>query len=114
MNEVMKSFERLFMGSYLKGDGSPPSNTPEVAAMHSAALNAWGLLLSISPSSVVSFYLDSHLKKLPQILTSGDVDLRITAGEIIALMYELGREEDEVFCRGISCSSYVQCSPDIM
>lgn len=38
----------------------------------------------------------SHLPKLPQLLESDDVNLRIVAGETIALFYELAREEDEV------------------
>lgn len=42
------------------------------------------------------FVYYSHLPKLPDLLLSSDVDLRITAGEAIALMYELAREEDEV------------------
>jgi hypothetical protein len=95
--EAMKSFERVFSGSYLKGDGTPPATSPDLAAMHGAALNSWGLLLTVSSSSVVQTYIDSHLGKLPQLLTSTDVDLRITAGETIALMYELAREEDEDF-----------------
>lgn len=37
---------------------------------------------------------------MPELLSSNDVDLRIQAGETIALMYELARDEDEV------CSIY--------
>ena len=33
---------------------------------------------------------------MPQLLRSGDVDLRIAAGEVIALLYELGRDQNEV------------------
>lgn len=36
------------------------------------------------------------MHKLPQLLESNDVDLRIAAGEAIALLYELAREENEV------------------
>ena len=38
----------------------------------------------------------SSLPKMPQLLRSGDVDLRIAAGEVIALLYELGRDQNEV------------------
>ncbi len=38
----------------------------------------------------------SHLPKLPELLESPDVELRISAGDTIALLYELAREMDEV------------------
>lgn len=50
-------------------------------------------------SSYISGYnFDSfrYLKKLPDLLESQDVELRITGGEIIAVFYEVGREDDEV------------------
>lgn len=37
-----------------------------------------------------------HLEHLPDLLHSADVELRIEAGETIALLYELAREDDEV------------------
>ena len=39
---------------------------------------------------------DSHLPRLPDLLESDDVNLRIVAGEAIAMFYELAREDDEV------------------
>jgi len=42
------------------------------------------------------FVLFRYFKKLPDLLESHDVELRITAGEIIAVFYELGKEDDEV------------------
>ena len=38
--------------------------------------------------------LFSRLPRLPELLTSSNVDLRITAGETIALFYEILRSED--------------------
>ena len=49
----MKSLENVFRASYLKGDRSAPAHSPEVAALHNAALIAWCLLLSIAPSDTV-------------------------------------------------------------
>jgi hypothetical protein len=43
------------------------------------------------------------LTKLPDILESQDVELRIVSGETIALFYELGREEDEVRLTAVYC-----------
>ncbi|XP_064632666.1 interferon-related developmental regulator 2-like isoform X2 [Lineus longissimus] len=94
---MLSTLETIFSASYLKGDKSPPTVTPEMTQLHFAALNGWSLLLSISPPSAVDTLLYSHLPKLPQLLESADVDLRIAAGEAIALMYELAREQDEEF-----------------
>ena len=38
----------------------------------------------------------SQLKKLSELLLNADVDIRISAGEAIALLYELARTDDEV------------------
>ena len=38
----------------------------------------------------------SHLHKLPQLLESPNVDLRVAAGETIALFYELSRSNSQV------------------
>lgn len=43
-----------------------------------------------------------HLPKLPRLLESEDVNMRIAAGETIALLFELARDLDSV--------SSVQCS----
>ena len=37
-----------------------------------------------------------YLQRLPDILACQDIDLRIAAGETIALFYELGRSDNEV------------------
>lgn len=37
-----------------------------------------------------------HLAKLPRLLESEDVNMRIAAGETIALLYELARDVDAV------------------
>lgn len=42
------------------------------------------------------FYLYSQLCKLFDLLSSTDMELRITAGAAIALIYERAREIDEV------------------
>ncbi|XP_046335157.1 interferon-related developmental regulator 1-like isoform X1 [Haliotis rufescens] len=94
---VMTALEDVFRASYVKGDNSSPSHSPEVCAMHSKALSGWCLLLSIAPSFLVEEMVSSHLDRMTGLLRSSDVDLRITAGEAIALMYELSREGDEDF-----------------
>ena len=58
----------------------------------------------------LSLLFFSILSKMPQLLQSTDVDLRIAAGEGIALLYELGRDRNEVrrqTCRPIEWESHV-------
>lgn len=97
VNSAMNALENVFKCSYRKGDKSIPSHSPEVCRFHSSALAGWNLLLSIAPAYLVTKLIVNHLPKLPDLLLSSDVDLRITAGETIALMYELAREEDEYY-----------------
>ena len=49
----MKVLENVFRASYYKGDGSKPSHSPEVASLHTSAMTAWSLLLTIAPQSFV-------------------------------------------------------------
>ncbi|XP_075403525.1 interferon-related developmental regulator 2 isoform X2 [Tenrec ecaudatus] len=62
-----------------------------------AALQAWALLLTILPSTHISHVLDRQLPRLPQLLSSDSVSLRIAAGETIALLFELARDLEEDF-----------------
>lgn len=94
---VMDALERTFQPSFRKGDKSVPSHSPEVCHLHSYAITAWGLLLTIAPQWLIDKMVEKYLCKLPDMLESQDVDLRIAAGETIAVFYELGREEDENF-----------------
>lgn len=45
------------------------------------------------------FLLCRHLHKLPRLLESEDVNMRIAAGETIALLFELARDMDSVSSR---------------
>lgn len=89
--------ESIFSASYKKGDGSIPSHSPQTQAFHCSALQCWSVLLAICPHSKIEKSLDNHLPKLPDLLCSDSVTLRIAAGEAIALLFELAREIDEEF-----------------
>ncbi|XP_023561912.1 interferon-related developmental regulator 2 isoform X1 [Octodon degus] len=68
-------------------DGSTAPMVP--ASLHGllcAALQAWALLLTICPSTHICHVLDSE-----------SVNLRIAAGETIALLFELARDLEEDF-----------------
>jgi hypothetical protein len=60
---LMQNLEGIFSGSYLKGDGSIPNITPEVANLHAAALSAWTLLLTNMPPGSLTDLISS--KTLP-------------------------------------------------
>lgn len=66
------------------------------ADLATAALFAWSLLATVMPFSVVH---DSLIKLCPvfsKLLESPDVELRIAAGEAIAVLYEfVGEDQDE-------------------
>lgn len=98
----MKNFESIFCGSYLKGDHTPSSASAEAAVLHSAALGAWSLLLTLlPPGDFVSFMKErTLLPTLPNLigmLRSPHLEVRMTAGEAIALVLECGRIHDEDF-----------------
>ncbi|XP_034000880.1 interferon-related developmental regulator 2 [Trematomus bernacchii] len=89
--------ESVFMSSYPNREGTMPTHKPGSPALHSAALQAWSLLVTLCPASRLTVLLNLHLPKLQACLQSSDVNFRIAAGETIALLVELGRDVDEEF-----------------
>lgn len=94
--------EGIFSKSYLKGDNTQNSVTPEEGTLHSAALNAWALLLTLIPSGDVVSLIETKqilasFKSLMGMLSSQHLDVRTTAGEAIAVLIESGRSHNEEF-----------------
>lgn len=88
----------LFSGSCLKGNGSLQTNLgPGVTAMHASALMSWSLLLTVQSNGVVFALTEKYSQRISELLDSPDVELRIAAGETIAVMYEICRHVDEDF-----------------
>ncbi|XP_063282651.1 interferon-related developmental regulator 2 isoform X2 [Pelobates fuscus] len=80
--------------SYYTDSGAPHT------ALHGllcCTLQSWALLLTICPASRIQKVLESHLPRLPGMLSSENVNLRIAAGESLALLYEMGRDLEEDF-----------------
>lgn len=48
--QLMQQLEAIFSGSYLKGDKTPSAAGSDASQLHSAALSAWGLLMTLVPS----------------------------------------------------------------
>ncbi|KAH0550036.1 interferon-related developmental regulator 1 isoform X2 [Cotesia glomerata] len=93
----------IFAGSYLKGNGAAAIVSTELAALHAAALSAWTLLLTImAPSDIYKLLASSKtnnfmpsLERLRQLLESPHLDVRVSAGEALAVIFELGREHSD-------------------
>ncbi|XP_049920820.1 interferon-related developmental regulator 2 isoform X2 [Epinephelus moara] len=89
--------ENVFKSSYPSREGTLPTPKPGSPGLHSAALQAWSLLVTLCPASRLTTLLDLHLPKLQACLQSSDVNYRIAVGETIALLVELGRDIDAEF-----------------
>lgn len=103
---LMESFEKVFSRSYTTsrgGGGSPSAHASQpqqehgsdVLALHTAALSAWTLLLTLLPPAKAFAISQSHLSYLCGLLDSSDVELRIAAGEAIAILFEDAWAHDE-------------------
>uniref|UniRef100_A0A8D1N2M4 Interferon-related developmental regulator 2 n=1 Tax=Sus scrofa TaxID=9823 RepID=A0A8D1N2M4_PIG len=89
--------EGVFSRSCGVGGATAPMVPTSLHGLLCAALQAWALLLTICPSTHISHILDRQLPQLPQLLSSESVNLRIAAGETIALLFELARDLEEDF-----------------
>nr|XP_027211075.1 interferon-related developmental regulator 1-like [Penaeus vannamei] len=85
----------LFAGSLPKGNGELPNHPPAVSAMHTAALNGFCLLLCLLSPTTIYTMANKLVKEMFDLLGSSDLDLRIQAGEAVALIYETARIHDE-------------------
>uniref|UniRef100_A0A3P8TEG1 Interferon-related developmental regulator 1 n=1 Tax=Amphiprion percula TaxID=161767 RepID=A0A3P8TEG1_AMPPE len=94
VHATMECFENLFTRSYARADGTCPSINPQTSQLHTNALLSWALLLTICTASQLKDILRKHLSKLQRLLESDDVNMRIAAGETIALLFELARDMD--------------------
>ncbi|XP_043602405.1 interferon-related developmental regulator 2 [Bombus pyrosoma] len=98
--EIVQLLSTIFSGSYLKGNGAIATISVEVAALHSAAISAWTLLLTVMPPADIYNLLASNrtnsympsLNRLCELLESPHLDIRLSAGEALAVIFELGRD----------------------
>eukprot|EP00794_Sanderia_malayensis_P018414 gene18414-20268_t len=67
------------------------------SALYCSAVSSWGLLMTVASEHVQQEAIERNLENLCELLESGDLALRIATGEVIALIYELGRDIDENF-----------------
>ncbi|KAJ8668077.1 hypothetical protein QAD02_009740 [Eretmocerus hayati] len=100
---ITQMLSNLFAGSYLKGNGALATVSSEMAVLHAAAISSWTLLLTImAPSDVYNLFgsntvnsLMPSLDRLCELLQSPHLEVRLSAGEALAVIFELGRDYDE-------------------
>ncbi|KAL2731372.1 interferon-related developmental regulator 2-like [Vespula squamosa] len=98
--EIVQLLSGIFSGSYLKGNGTIAAVSTDVAALHAAAISSWTLLLTVmTPAEIYNLlasdrsnnYMPS-LNRLRELLESPHLDVRLSAGEALAVIFELGRD----------------------
>ncbi|XP_029178791.1 interferon-related developmental regulator 1-like [Nylanderia fulva] len=98
--EIVQLLSSIFSGSYLKGNGAIANISTDVAALHAAAISSWTLLLTVMTSADIYNLLASDrsnsympsLNRLRELLESPHLDVRLSAGEALAVIFELGRD----------------------
>lgn len=85
---VMEIFEQTFTKHFSGG--------ADMLALCTAALSSWTLLVTVLPLSRAHDLLIKHAELFGKLLDAPDVDLRISTGEAIAVLYEFSADvEDE-------------------
>lgn len=112
---TMNTLHSVFAASLPKGNGELPNHTPALTALHTSALNGFCLLMCLlSPSSVYTM-ANKLVREMYDLLGCSDVDLRIQAGEAVALLYEATRIHDEDYSwnrEGELCAALKELATD--
>ncbi|XP_043283529.1 interferon-related developmental regulator 2 [Venturia canescens] len=101
--DIVQLLSTIFAGSYLKGNGAVASISADLASLHAAALSSLTLLLTVMSSSDIYNMLASSklnnymlsIGRLRELLDSPHLDVRLSAGEALAVLFELGRDLTE-------------------
>ncbi|CAH0700213.1 unnamed protein product [Spodoptera exigua] len=97
--EVMRMYETIFSGSYLKGDGSVKVSGAAVdaGACHAAALDGWALLLPLlAPGHALALLTNQapSFARLGDLLEAVSLEVRMAAGTALAIAYETVTDDD--------------------
>lgn len=95
LQTTCNALHTIYAQSLPKGNGELPTPSASVTAFHVAAVSGFCLLTSIMSPTYVYSIADSFIKEMFSLLGSSDVDMRITAGEAVAIAYELARKHDD-------------------
>ncbi|KAI5722576.1 hypothetical protein M8J76_010526 [Diaphorina citri] len=86
--DTMRGLARLFAGSYRKGDDTLPGIGADLATLHAEALSSWTLLCTVNGLGQSDL---PTISQLSDLLDSTHLDIRMAAGEAIALLLEQSR-----------------------
>ncbi|NXW08131.1 IFRD1 regulator, partial [Fregetta grallaria] len=103
---TMECLENIFTKAYQRDRDTNGVSSTHNTVLHISALLAWTLLLTICPMNEVKKKIEMHLHKLPSLLSCDDLNMRIAAGETLALLFELARETDAVTLKSKSNTSW--------
>lgn len=92
VRDVLKA---ILISSMPKENGNAGKMKAEMSDVYTNCLSGWALLSSLLSPSQIHENIDEDLLLLRCLLCSTDVDLRITAGEAIALLLEAAYDFDE-------------------
>ncbi|XP_045764720.1 interferon-related developmental regulator 1 [Maniola jurtina] len=100
--EVMRMFETIFSGSYLKGDGTVKVSgaAVEEGVWHAAALDGWALLLALTePQHARTLLADRQpsFRRLAEMLDACSLEVRMAAGGALAIAHERACGDEEQF-----------------
>lgn len=105
--QLMQTLKNLFVGATECDKTAIKSGTigakTDASILHCGALNAWSLLLTVLPSGDFAMLMNNGSASVPTVetlialLDSQHLDLRMAAGECVALILETGRDHDEDF-----------------
>lgn len=99
VEQVMMSLYSIFVASCAKGDGTMPQISEQLTSLHCACLQAWTLLLTTliqTPSAQVAIELiEEYMDKITELLDSPSLEMRIAAGESLAIMCETIRSQND-------------------
>ncbi|XP_026490063.1 interferon-related developmental regulator 1 [Vanessa tameamea] len=100
--EIMRMYETIFSGSYLKGDGSVKVSgaAVEEGAWHAAALDGWALLLLLAePAHARALLADRQpsFQRLAELLDACSLEVRLAAGGALAIAHERVSGDDDEY-----------------
>lgn len=98
VEQVMDRLFAIFSASCAKKDGSMPTPNEQIALLHSSCLQAWTFLLtsviSTSPDCALTL-IEENMDKIVELLDSPNLDLKISAGECLAVMVETIKSQND-------------------
>nr|KAF6469598.1 interferon related developmental regulator 1 [Molossus molossus] len=94
---ALECLENVFTKSGLREKDTSVIGSSPAPGLCVSSLLSWTLLLTICPVRELKAKLEMHFHKLPRFLSSDDVNMRMAAGESLALLFELAREMESDF-----------------